>query len=456
MVKARMTLQLKEAFIGRKSPNRNLNLVESSNRFQQFRIKLKRLVEALQAQHASMVQINKTRFDVALRIADLAKRSPVSEFAGTKFTNEEEQQDHRASVSGDDTSSTSSPLFRQPRFDHDGATTYLSIHQMLSSRQKMYADRFREYVVQYAIEWEQIVVGRVSTSLEKAETLRLNLDHYQEKVESLRNETNRVLIKGKSLDPKAAERLQRNEVKWTEARKEYEVYTQDLCVLIDEVTERGWRDLHPILIKMAQFDATLASDESDIMSNLLGVADGLKKLAHRYGLKPETRLRDLEGLTPTKLSTKEVEDTLIAQLLITDQPLRSSGSTSPPSTFAASTSSSSISFKKSPPQKSPSSNSSGNSPAMAVKSAPPPTLEDVEDSQNLISTRYSTEDEDGENEDDDPPTPKRGGGGRNPFHDDEDNGHSSIPPLTDESRKSSNRNGTGSNHGRNPFDDDID
>jgi hypothetical protein len=169
------------------------------------------------------------------------------------------------------------------------------VHQNLSHHQKKYAESFLEHIVEYAVNWEKVVVSRVSASLKTAEKLRIELDHYTKKVESIQMS----MVKGKTAD-KNQEKLARNTTKLANSKKEYEEYYADLTLLIEEVTTRGWKDLHPILLKMVQFDINLAYDENEILSNLSLLDESLRTVAINTGLKPESRLKDLETLS-TKL-----------------------------------------------------------------------------------------------------------------------------------------------------------
>lgn len=189
--------------------------------------------------------------------------------------------------------------------------SYMSVHHSLHIRQKLYCERFSEHVVDYAIEWERIIVARVSTSLACADRLRRDLDHYKQKVDRMKMEKSKMIAQGRSLDAKFTERLSRNESKLAISRDEYELYANDLCTLIQEVTVRSWKDLHPILLKMTQFDATLASDEHQLLKNLNVVSNNLNKVAHRYGLKAETRLTDLETLSAKLIANGSGDNMMI-------------------------------------------------------------------------------------------------------------------------------------------------
>ena len=280
--KARIGLRLKEK-VGKKAKNRSGELVAMTERFEVLKSKMKLLVASLHAQHASMIELNRTRQEVAKNVGTIAEKSPIYEFAGQ--------------LPGSET----------PK---GAVTSYASVHQSMANRNKMYIDRYKQFVVDYSIEWEKVVVTRISNDLKTSEKFRLDLDHYQNKVESLRKSVNATMAKGKLVDPKTSEKLKRNEEKLSRSRAEYEDYATQLCILIEEVTERAWKDLHPLLIKMAQFDATLASDEAKLFGELNAVVNNLKNVAQQHGLKPQARLKELSQLSAAQIDTKGADSAL--------------------------------------------------------------------------------------------------------------------------------------------------
>lgn len=189
----------------------------------------------------------------------------------------------------------------------DSVNSYLSVHETCANKYKMYASKYGQFVLSYAEEWYKVVTTRVGSGLKKAEELRVELDHYQTKVESLRQSANQTMAKGKQVDAKTAEKLKRNEDKLLKIKESTSRFTAELCILAEEVTERAWRDLHPLLVKIAQFDVTLSGDEAKAMSSLNTVVSELKKLAVTHGIKPQARLKDLETLDPQLLSTAQGE-----------------------------------------------------------------------------------------------------------------------------------------------------
>ena len=269
--------------VGKKAKNRSGDLVALADRFGVLKAKIAHLVAALHAQHGSMDTLLRTRLEVAKQVASISEKSPIFDHAGLL------------------------PGTETPK---GAVTSYYSVHLAMHKRSTMYLDRYKQFIVDYATEWENVVVTRVSNDIKASEKIRLDLEHYQGKVEALRKGINQVMAKGKLVDPKQSEKLRRNEDKLTKARAEYAEFSSNLCVLIEEVTERAWKDLHPLLIKMSQFDATLSSDEFKLFSQLNQVTEHLKTIAMKHRLKPQARLKDLQELSARNVSTKGSESAL--------------------------------------------------------------------------------------------------------------------------------------------------
>ena len=183
-------------------------------------------------------------------------------------------------------------------------SSYSYINDTLSTKSKAYANKYKQFVIDYAIEWEKVVRTRVDTGMKTAEDLRRELDHYSKKVEELRNTTNRTMNKGKQIKQETQEKLKRNEEKLVSAKESYNKVAHELCILIEEVTDRAWRDLHPLLVKIAQFDMTLAQDESQALSSLEQVVSKLKEVSKSQGISPQPRLKDIASAKPEVLSTR--------------------------------------------------------------------------------------------------------------------------------------------------------
>jgi len=232
-------------------------------------------------QHAAMQEFGKAKIIVAKHLALLSKDTVLFETTGQ--------------TAGADRSS-------------DSVNSYFSVQEEVSNKTKNYADKYKQFIVDYAQEWYKTITDRVGADLKKAEKIRVELDHYQSKVESLRQSANATMAKGKQVDGKAAEKLTRNEDKLIKIKEASSKFINELCLLMEEITERSWRDLHPLLIKCSQFETQVSEDEAKAMASLNKVVAALKQIASDHGIKPQARLKDLATVDPYVLSTRSKDD----------------------------------------------------------------------------------------------------------------------------------------------------
>mmetsp|Transcript_21626 Transcript_21626/g.62048 ORF Transcript_21626/g.62048 Transcript_21626/m.62048 type:complete len:310 (+) Transcript_21626:218-1147(+) len=264
--KPRIATRLKEA-IGAANPNYSSpDLKTLEARFSILKGQLANLVAALSDHYESMVRMNKTRAQVAKAIGDISAESPIYVYAGAP--------------------AGSSAAAAASAADGSDETTvsYASVHNVLASRHEMYTERYLKFVVEYAAEWEKVVVTKITASLKKAEHLRVDLDHYQSKVDNMQHSMRNAVDRGKAVDPNQQERMRRNTEKLQKARNEYESFVSALCVLLEEVTDSCWKDLQPLLTKIIQFEYTLNADEARFLQNINHALDALEDVARKHGL----------------------------------------------------------------------------------------------------------------------------------------------------------------------------
>jgi hypothetical protein len=206
--------------------------------------------------------------------------------------------------------SKSSPLFDSvglmPSADRpsNSVCSYSLVHDELAAKGKSFAQKYQQFVLEYAVEWEKIIRTRIDSGIKKAEAWRIELDHYQKKTEALRLTANQNMVKGKPIPSTVQEKLTRNEEKLITSKGSYNQVATDLCILMEEVTERSWRDLHPLIVKIAQFDMTVANDDAKSLAPLAQVVAALQKVATETGITAQPRLKNLELLKPELLSTR--------------------------------------------------------------------------------------------------------------------------------------------------------
>jgi len=186
----------------------------------------------------------------------------------------------------------------------ESVCSFASVHEQLSAKSLAQIGNYQTHVIDYVEQWIKTVTERVDKGLKKVEVARKDLNHYQKKVEALRLSNNKALANGKQVKSDTAEKLKRNEEKLLDAKQLYNKMSTMLCILMDEVTDRSWRDLHPLLIKIVQFDIFVSGDEAKVLSVFTQVIQKLKDVGTEKGISPQHRLKDLESLSPEKLSTR--------------------------------------------------------------------------------------------------------------------------------------------------------
>ena len=151
-------------------------------------------------------------------------------------------------------------------------------------------------VIEYVHEWQLVVETRVTASQKQAKDLKQNLDHYEKKMESLVKHRDVIQEKGKTLEPKDEDKLQRNQEKLRLAKDSYESHATDLCNLLETVVDDAWKDLLPLLLRMMKNESTIL-DEKKLLVDSSSIVENLKNLADEYKI-------DLTTPPPAHASTK--------------------------------------------------------------------------------------------------------------------------------------------------------
>ena len=156
-----------------------------------------------------------------------------------------------------------------------GLTSLTSVHQLATEMARVDAEQYKKKIINYAVEWEHIVTTRVDEDFKKNKALHDTLNHYENKVDTLRKKVNTVENKGKESPAKLSEQLTRNEDKLKQAWKVHEESASTLCNLLDEITTGGWKDLYPLVMEALQWEAGRATEEHDIYGKLSEVEKGM-------------------------------------------------------------------------------------------------------------------------------------------------------------------------------------
>lgn len=282
--KPRVGVLLRQTF-GEKSSHASEELEALKLRYHTMCKRLTTVQKALKDRHAALLATAQARFSVAQTLAAMTKDTPLEKIAGA------------SSEDGNTTKKT-------------GQETYASIMMdEMDPKTRKYADDFHKCAIDYVVEWEKVVTTRINTDLKATEQLRRDADHYKSKVEALQGNVKKFKDHGKEVPQATGDKLDRNEKKLAEADRLYNDAAHDLYLLMDEVVDRSWRDLHPLLLKTLQMEVDMCQEEERIMAApFQRFVDDLAALGQREQIK--NRLKDVVDGTPEMLSTRDGNVTL--------------------------------------------------------------------------------------------------------------------------------------------------
>jgi hypothetical protein len=178
------------------------------------------------------------------------------------------------------------PIFK-PIGDTPAGDSVASVAAAASKETNARAASYQDRVVDYCIEWERVVTTRVDSELKETGELAEKLNHYQNKVTSLRSKVNGMEGRGKESPKKLSEKLVRNEKKLDQAWRAHERSASKLCNLIEAVTLQGWKDLYQLVKASLQWEVERASGEYDIFARLPQVMEELIEAYEKYTTPPE-------------------------------------------------------------------------------------------------------------------------------------------------------------------------
>lgn len=222
------------------------------DRFDIFKAKLKQLRNGLRAHHVDLVRAEASRNQVIAALTEVG-------------------------------SDTDSPLVN---LVSGNETSYAAIHADNSNDMSARLKEYQVDLISYMANWEGVVTTRIATELKHLDKLFKNFQRYHNKVESLKTNAD----KKKALKDTDLEKISRNESKLRTARKEYRRNLVSITLLTEEVTERGWKDLLPLLIRMINYDVQSSTAVASRMGRLVEVRNEMEALAERFEMDEDTVL----------------------------------------------------------------------------------------------------------------------------------------------------------------------
>lgn len=205
--------------------------------FEKMKYNLRRLIVSATKYHEHITELNKYRSEVAEEIASLSLCSPIeTQITTTSNANKNE--------------------------------SFLSIYKSANLQSNKDTMKYQKDVLEYAIEWERIVVSRIDAEIKKSNELLSTKLHYAEKLVQLRKKLSDIETSKKPPPINMIERLQRNEEKYQQAETAYSDCAFVLDSLLEETVICCWKDLYTMLVSLMSYESDRASTENAIFAKL--------------------------------------------------------------------------------------------------------------------------------------------------------------------------------------------
>jgi hypothetical protein len=80
---------------------------------------------------------------------------------------------------------------------------------------------------------------------------------------------------------------------------------EHLYLYIEEVMQRAWRDVFPLLLRSCRFEAEFSAASAGTLANLLAVAESVQRIGEDEECAEMGRLENLEKNHPEEIYTEE-------------------------------------------------------------------------------------------------------------------------------------------------------
>ena len=173
--------------------------------------------------------------------------------------------------------------------EENGAGSLLSHQQLASKQDDLNAIDYQNHNINQIAEWETVVTSTLDDDVKELRALAKKKQHYIDKVDKLRAKINKIERRGKKeAAPKIVTQLARNEQKLVDSDKAYDKKCDEVSVVLNEATTRGWVDFYPIAKNVMKFEinqlgrqsacygsyhATLAALKADYKEATKGTVD---------------------------------------------------------------------------------------------------------------------------------------------------------------------------------------
>ena len=220
----------------------------AARRFKVFRAKLKQLRNMLREHHSNLVRSEASRKKVVQALIDVSEDSPIFDLTGGLPD------------------------------DLSHSISFALVHTDFGNETSTRLQEYQDEMIRYVTNWESTVTTRIATELRHVDKLYKDFVRYHNKVEALKASAE----KKKNVKDSDLEKISRNESKLRTARKEYRRNLVNITLLTEEVTDRGWKDLLPLMVKMIDYDIKTSNKTRELMNKLVEVRKEMEAVGERF------------------------------------------------------------------------------------------------------------------------------------------------------------------------------
>mmetsp|Transcript_48215 Transcript_48215/g.73400 ORF Transcript_48215/g.73400 Transcript_48215/m.73400 type:complete len:318 (+) Transcript_48215:191-1144(+) len=259
-----------------KNKNRSPELIPLTEEYEAMKKKLRRLIAVVKSYAEKTGQMNAARDELVNHLAQMSRKSPLYDSIGSELDGEAKEALKAIGQSPDGKVTVDQTATAWKERNDTEICSLKVVQELASAQAKVDAHEYREHVIDYVEEWEKIVTARVESGLKEVRTLHADRNHYENKVEQLRQKEHDMEAKGKTFPASQAEKLERNETKLTHAFTVHESCASKLCVIIEAATRDGWKDLYHVVKNYIQWESNRVGQESEIYCQLSGALTAMK------------------------------------------------------------------------------------------------------------------------------------------------------------------------------------
>jgi len=185
--------------------------------------------------------------------------------------------------------------------------TYVALQAKVEREKSRLLKCYEDEIAKYVTVWEKTVSTRVMSELKHTHSLYRKMVKYHGKVNSLTTSEQKKKKKTKKVDLEKIEKLNWNESKLRVAKKEYRRNLITLTLFTEEITDRGFKDIIPLMIRAIDLDIRYACDDAmmELAEQLSHVGDDLIEMGDNFGMDSKAmrngRLRILHEEDAEKL-----------------------------------------------------------------------------------------------------------------------------------------------------------